>query len=1451
MTSYLKLILAVSLLAAAPPVATAADRQPDICGYVTYCDHTPSGIYHIPTASGQNFENITLYEVSRPRGAVMIGDRYYLAEMIDDGILGGEQYFIHTFDAETWQPIGEPRPAEFTMMASDVALDPATGIVYGCFTKEYETSTGEVKAFRFGTIDYEKMTVSHIADLEKPIVSMAIDSDGTLYAISGDNRLVTIDKATGEMTDIGSTGVPFYDGTILWNVSAVIDPATGKLYSTHCTITSGSLYEINKTTGRAKKVVSFPYGELVLGLFIPGPESDADAPAAADFSIGTDRDSLQGTLRFTIPSLSYSGSQLSNSVDWNLTFGSGLTVSGSGMPGEQVVKTITVPEEGEYNFTLVLSNQAGESPKAQAAVYFGNDTPRRPENLTAQYANGGFSLTWSEVTSGIHNGYLDLNDLSYSVVRHPDELTVAEGLRETSLTDILEIPSELTVYSYSVVASASGKRSAPAVSERIALGEINPPYFPDFSADGALEQFTIIDANGDSRSWRTDKGMLTIPTSFESDADDWAITPPIHLEKDKSYRLTFAAASASTERFETLEVKLGRAPSVEAMTETILPSTVVKASTEAPLRTEYIIRPEADGAYYIGFHGQSRVGTMFLYVFDVDLTAGMKDNAPSAPSDLKALPAAGASVSATISFTAPELTLGGDPLGSLTKAEVYCNRAHVATLTDLAPGRSVSFENTPGSEAGVYTYRVVVYSEDGPGMPADCSLFLGVNLPAEVCNLKAVETDGDGEVAISWEAPRTDIDGYYIRPEIISYDLYDAYDQQNPELVASGLTEPGYSYRYCSPGARQDLAQWMVIPKTSAGYGTPALTDYLSVGQPYEAPYEESFTGGGVHHIVYSSIINGTEMWDIKDESFGIAPQDADGGYATFPGGFTNYSAALVHGKVRLPAENPGIIFYSFNIEGGIENENLISVEVNDGSGWKPVKTKLMKELPLVNGWTPVVASLEEYAGKVVTSRFVATIKNYATVLLDNIYIGSLADFSVAPVAVRTVESAAYGEPYDVDVWVANKGVADGRDFTLTLLRDGKDLTTIEPEYDAAATEYTRYVFSDVVSPGEEGSIRYSARIDSKSDADLSDNLSSETSVSVVREIYPAVRDLAAEMAGDAVDLSWNAPDFEDFIIPVTETFEEAEPFAINNVAGWSFVDADGGETYGINGWDFPNNRQPMAYIVFDTDQVPDYVVDKEWYAAHSGTRYLVSMAAKPSPTVDNNDDWLISPELSGDAQTITFFAKSIDVAYGYEQFEVYVSYGDTEISSFVNISGRYPAMVPQGWTKFSFELPEGARHFAIRCISPDCHALFIDDITYTPAEPTDLLELLGYDVWRDGRRLTDTPITETTYTDIPGDCEPHTYHVTAVYNFGKSRPSDAVVGQVSSVYDAGAETVAIRAVGGCVEISGLASGVVEIFTPDGTCVARSTATGTLLRIPLPEGIYIVSTPSKVRKLII
>lgn len=112
---------------------------------------------------------------------------------------------------------------------------------------------------RYGTVGMPELTFSTITTNEYYIHSGDFDSQGTLWAVTGESGLlITITPGTGAVTVIGPlTGVPPNH----YHVGLSFDPLSGSLYfisdDVNSSATDGMLYSVNQETGEMT-----PIGEL-------------------------------------------------------------------------------------------------------------------------------------------------------------------------------------------------------------------------------------------------------------------------------------------------------------------------------------------------------------------------------------------------------------------------------------------------------------------------------------------------------------------------------------------------------------------------------------------------------------------------------------------------------------------------------------------------------------------------------------------------------------------------------------------------------------------------------------------------------------------------------------------------------------------------------------------------------------------------------------------------------------------------------------------------------------------------------------------------------------------------------------------------------------------------------------------------------------------------------------
>lgn len=208
----------------------------------------------------------------------------------------------------------------------------------------------------------------------------------------------------------------------------------------------------------------------------------------------------------------------------------------------------------------------------------------------------------------------------------------------------------------------------------------------------------------------------------------------------------------------------------------------------------------------------------------------------------------------------------------------------------------------------------------------------------------------------------------------------------------------------------------------------------------------------------------------------------------------------------------------------------------------------------------------------------------------------------------------------------------------------------------------------------------------------------------------------------------------------------------------YSVIDADGKPTIAAPEWEealVPNLYHLMACTV------ADFTLTTESMRAASGNKTLLFWGNADGSPADN---WLITPELSGEAQQVTLKMAAADPD-SPEKIEILVSTSDKDISSFSRVSTI--DIESTDYEDYHLNVPENVRYLALRHISDEGYALLIDDLEYAMKSR----DVIGSNIYKDGMKVNDEPIQGTTFAPT----EHGNYSVTVVYPEGESAPTPEV----------------------------------------------------------------------------
>ncbi len=989
---------------------------------------------------------------------------------------------------------------------------------------------------------------------------------------------------------------------------------------------------------------------------------------------------------------------------------------------------------------------------------------------------------------------------------------------------------------------------------QVASGAISDlPWQENFPA-GLPSGFTVINANNDAYTWAAAMlgGNMELNTNRHNN-DDWLITPSFQLEAGKAYRFSLLATSeffgipSDWDDPETIEIKWGYGNTVADMQNFIIEPTDYPGNE--PTVIAGWITPAESGEIFIGIHGMSSPGHYFMNVTNLLLEPGIGASRPAAVTNLTALPHPTGEHSVSISFRTPSVDISGEPLkDDLTQVELF--RDGISLKTFEAPEKDVVLTYDDADMSwGYHTYSVVTATSGGLGDAAEVTVYVGAHVPSVPSDVVLDETTTPGQVKLTWAPVSIDADGNWLNPELVSYDVYRMTTDGDFVPLKSDLKE--LEYTFMAAETEQEIVRCVVAASTEAGKSDGIVSNVLIAGPSYSVPFAESFANQTFSHLFSQQIVVGeTPSWYLMNEGSGIPSQDSDNGFMTMMGDNGDV-AHLTFGKINLEGlDNPCLSFYTYNIARMMPeypdlNELEVLVQVYGESEYRSLKRVAMHTLGEEEGWYRVMVPLDDFAGKQLRLRYTGYCNGMSYVLLDNIKIESISDKDLAVKSITFPEIVKSGHSFLASAQIENLGRDDASGYTISVLRNGEVVSTQEgPVVGFGKTVAVNMECS--IGAMDEEAAAYSVEIAYEGDVDDSNNVSEPQTVDVFVSGLPYVNNLAYAVDGQDINLSWTAPDpstaFGDLL---TDNFEDQESWAKENVGKWSFYDADKMFVYGIPDVQFPGIEKG--------DQLSFFVVDHEgfnplYFGAHSGTKTLGQLFVYSD--IDNLvpaqcDDWAISPELYGGEQIISFWARSFN-SDARETFQFLYSTTGKEISDFKLLDTF--TEVQASWNRFNLEVPEGAKYFAIRVVSNYSFMLLVDDVTYIAAVDADELTLQGYNVYRDGKLVTETPITDTNYT-VGVDTETHDYRVTAVYAQGESRASNAA--EVSGLEDGVLSSqVSIAAERGCITVSGADGRDIRVFSVDGRLV--DTRQGlSQARISLPAGVYVVAVGTTVQKAVV
>lgn len=484
-----------------------------------------------------------------------------------------------------------------------LTYDPSTATVY-CVCLADETGYN----FNLCTMDLTSGKKTPVANLTQRLFCLATTAGGTIYGVGADGILYIVDKYSGGLTPIGSTGII---PTV--NQSAVIDYKTGVMYWSAYSEEGGGLFTVDTATGIATEVTHFDDGYQFTGLFLKQKATPSSAPeAVGNLEAVFDGASLDGVVSFILPDRDIDGNPLSGSISWEISSQGNILASGTASPGERLEIPVSV-EGGSTRFVVVP--KCGDTPgqASNIELWIGMDTPKAVTDCTISLEGNLVRMEWILPEKGIHNGFVDHNMVRYVIDRGPEDVNVTSD-HEGTIFEESVIRNGVYPVLYRITPYIGELAGEAIVSDYVRVGDhYLPPFTIDFTDPFNSLTVDIVDANDDWMTWCYDYDMGAMwcewPISEDRCRDDWMITSPFLL-KPGFYNVAAAVASEGKWNYNEqcyddvyagdFAVYVSSSPDVSGMTSNVIPLAPLE-SVEGIVRTG-LLTIEEEGLYHFGLH---------------------------------------------------------------------------------------------------------------------------------------------------------------------------------------------------------------------------------------------------------------------------------------------------------------------------------------------------------------------------------------------------------------------------------------------------------------------------------------------------------------------------------------------------------------------------------------------------------------------------------------------------------------------------------------------------------------------------------------------------------------------------------------------------------------------------------------------------------------------------------
>lgn len=816
-------------------------------------------------------------------GAYAGGEFFGIYAMNVMGAMNGARYI--TIDTDNWkeskQVMYDASYGSYSLLSASMAYNYIDNTVYSL---QYNDALSGLNWCKLNPTYFQMDKLATFRG-QYNVLTMATTPDGEMYFINSYGDLYKINKKNGRPSLIAWTGVT----PTLYSQSMMYDNRTGLFLWAALTDNGSELYSVNPVTAEATYLTKFNKQEQFTALYSLDNGAKNGAPAKAEnLKLSFEKNGgLEGELSFDVPTTTFDGKALGNSL-LNVWLDGENLKGVSAKAGEKVNIPVSL-KEGNHYVAVNMKNEQGWSPLASLKQYAGYDFPCTVENLKFIHEDDKNSISWDVPVAGVNKGFIDKDNLKYTIVRMPDSITVAKDYAATTYSE--KVPEVLHNYSYRVYAVNKDKVSDYAESAKIACGSaFSAPYSQGFDGQSAFEDyFTVVDNNKDGKTWKYQDYDHIVRFDLSDDcpkADDWLITPAINLEGEKNYKLTINLKTYMKGVPEDFEILIG--------TDLKDLSTFKSLKKEEGVEmyesfSDYCMtfNAEQSNRYYLALRylgdKEKHSGMLLVKKFSVDEIGNAK--APSAASNMSVKAGSDDAMEATVSFTTPSKDLNGNDISSLSKVNVYRNGDKIPVHTfDLPAVNAVlTWTDKKVEKVGMNTYSVKSENEYGEGAALVDSAFVGC----------------------------------YVAPYLETFDTKAAAEQYTSYMEGIDLEKnPSYHWGYSDYGKKMSIYCFKAEDgdPASAWLITPLIK--LDANSVYTLGYKKNFS-------VYTKTVSGNVYMGkeatIEAQNISLGAMKANANYG------------MEDGSNRVVTYDGGKYCFGFNIEATAQYDNIMA-DIDDVS---------------------------------------------------------------------------------------------------------------------------------------------------------------------------------------------------------------------------------------------------------------------------------------------------------------------------------------------------------------------------------------------------------------------------------------------------------------------------------------------------------------------------------------